>query len=1066
MAMACGSARDVPGTSRSFGSSDVPRRRSPAQRCGHRRTAGWLLKLLVGAAGAAAVLWLDLRGTAEAWLSAAGGRRRETLSPEHAVKMCGRRAESNRDMRQLCELSALRLRRRRTSKRHVSRDNAQRRWKEASGGEYRSRPSSDFGGSRKSRSKRRQDDDDYYGDGPPSFSRRARPGQRDDAYLQDAAAIGSGRKDKKGSKAKDGSYMGMDFFDDDYDEPKSKGEDGRYDMEEIDFDSAGLGDFVDTDYDNEDDDSEDGPSRGRRGREPDSRRGARMEDSDYDVERRPPRDAAPPRQQRGDDAVPDYSEDEDDDYQGYFGESSGRGPNVRGGPRTPYKGFWERRDLGRVSVSDLDTRGEFQQLSIEELEQKILESKQSKRQVASPLASRLEDDGRVGNSRSGAAEPRGRDGRSREGSMAQDRTRDAFDRTPKNGPGGWVAPVSATERAAKRKEMEDLKEAFNSGGWGQFPPEEKKEARRPYLGSAAIDEYGERMPAEPIEQAPEPVKEEPAQKKGKFDGWLLPEPSRRAARDATREQELVEAKVPVAGADFGNVDRMDQSKFAKMYKAAMRRLQPLPWHEVENINSWTDLTNETWESIGINGTPAATKMLGRMKEFKVRNPNVLQARALPQLMSGKDAMMTSMTGSGKTLAFLVPLLAKYALPHADEDPLAPYQNKKNSSAWRYAKPRLMIVAPSRELAAQIASVVGELLEPFPYLGSVLLVGGGNHKIQDQKLKNRQPIVVVGTPGRILDHATEGRLVLKELEGVVFDEVDQLLNVSRQDHADMMVDMAQVASGAQRVLVSATGAANPIAMNFADYFLREPWHLIGPSQGFEMPPRILHLVNGAPDMEKKIMFLLRLIKSTPTPQGVMVFCNNFERARKVAEQLRYRGEAAEFLSGNRTHAARQAVVYQMQKGNIDFLVATDVATRGLDFRELTHVVNFELPGSAVSYAHRAGRCGRTGRNGVVVSLASGGANNLRLQKYASELFIDLHEANVDGGFLGVIETKVPRAARSRKRSALERRDDDAMDDSGGGDSRPPRDRPVLTRSALLAEVEGGASSGRTGDMAEA
>uniref|UniRef100_A0A7S2B195 RNA helicase n=1 Tax=Alexandrium andersonii TaxID=327968 RepID=A0A7S2B195_9DINO len=330
----------------------------------------------------------------------------------------------------------------------------------------------------------------------------------------------------------------------------------------------------------------------------------------------------------------------------------------------------------------------------------------------------------------------------------------------------------------------------------------------------------------------------------------------------------------------------------------------------------------------------------------------------------------------------------------------------------WAQPRLLVVAPSRELAAQIHRVVTDLLEPFPELNCTLLIGGANHARQDESLKYRLPAVVVGTPGRIMDHATEGRLDLNKLKSVVLDEIDMLLKVSRQDHLRLLVNALPPPSRAQRVLVSATGQCCDEAEEFAAEQLRAPWRSIGPRNEVEMPPRVLHLANGAPDVDKKMRFLRRLSTSNPMPNGVLVFCNNFERARKVAESLRYNDIPAEVLSGNRSKESREKAIKNMESGKIDMLVATDVATRGLDFRDVTHVVNFELPPDANTYAHRAGRCGRMGRNGIVISLGGGGASNHRLQKYMSTLQVDILEANVQSGELCIQTHKLSKRVGAR------------------------------------------------------
>jgi len=372
------------------------------------------------------------------------------------------------------------------------------------------------------------------------------------------------------------------------------------------------------------------------------------------------------------------------------------------------------------------------------------------------------------------------------------------------------------------------------------------------------------------------------------------------------------------------------------------------------------------------------------------------------IIQGDDVLLSSMTGSGKTLAFVLPLLYRYVLPMegrtAKRD--VPRSTPVHLIPKVFARPTVLIVTPSRELAFQTHCVVKDLLMKFSDLNTTLLIGGANHMRQDESLKFRQPLVVIGTPGRIADHAMEGRLDLSNLRSVVLDEIDGLLNVSRRDHLAMVMEKVNSARNPQKILVSATGNQDRATMNFASDHLRKTWQNVGPKGGFEMPPRVLHLVNGAPDVNKKLLFMRRLERSRPQPMGILVFCNSFVRGRKVAEQLRYMNIAAEVISGNRSKESRQKAIESMNNGNIDVLVATDVATRGLDFKSLTHVVNFDLPGDAIAYAHRAGRCGRMGSNGIVISLASGGAENKRLRRYMKELDVKLYEGNVQEGELGI------------------------------------------------------------------
>ncbi|CAK0808820.1 unnamed protein product, partial [Prorocentrum cordatum] len=230
---------------------------------------------------------------------------------------------------------------------------------------------------------------------------------------------------------------------------------------------------------------------------------------------------------------------------------------------------------------------------------------------------------------------------------------------------------------------------------------------------------------------------------------------------------------------------------------------------------------------------------------------------------------------------------------------------------------------------------------------------------------------------------------------------------------MLVERTMEGTEAQKILASATGATSEELAEFAEQHLRKPW-LDSPWLGVEMPLGVLHLANGAPDIPKKLKFLQRLTSSIePEPTGILVFCNNVERVRKVLQELRRMGIPSQALTGNRSAAERVDAIKNLGKGVIEVIVCTDVASRGLDFKELSHVVNFEMPPDAHAYAHRAGRVGRAGKSGIVISLGGGGSENNRLTNYANELGITVHECNVDSGLLQVYDPREERGRRSSR-----------------------------------------------------
>lgn len=530
-----------------------------------------------------------------------------------------------------------------------------------------------------------------------------------------------------------------------------------------------------------------------------------------------------------------------------------------------------------------------------------------------------------------------------------------------------------------------------------------------------------------LPRAPEPAMPlRPRRTKPGFDGWLMPsskKPQHPHMADAMAHRKLAPGKEYLLSEELarGNVGldgakRVRQSVFAKMHRAKQRNYQPLPWESVESrSNCITDPSNLSWQALGLH-TPVAEKMLDVMSWNGVDRPNRLQETMVPGILEGRDTLLTAQTGSGKTMAFLAPVLVKYVLPFARKDLARRFDPRipQNLLPKVLAKPRVVIIAPTKELAAQIWKVASDLLRPYPQLNATLLIGGNNHGRQDESLKFDRPLVVVGTPGRILDHCEEGRLVFDEIKAVVFDEIDAVLtSLSRKDHLQMLVEKTiEAFPETQKIIASATSGASEEVAEFAERHLRKPW-LDSPWLGVELPSGVLHLANGAPTIGKKLNFLKRLSGSTPEPNGVLVFVNTVTRARKVLQELQRMGIPSHSLTGNRSSKDRMDGIANLKRGLIEMMVCTDVASRGLDFKGITHVVNLELPADAHTYAHRAGRVGRAGEKGIVITVGGGGSENNRLTNYANELGIVVHECNVDSHLLQVYDTRENRKRISRR-----------------------------------------------------
>mmetsp|Transcript_6819 Transcript_6819/g.18829 ORF Transcript_6819/g.18829 Transcript_6819/m.18829 type:complete len:909 (-) Transcript_6819:33-2759(-) len=719
------------------------------------------------------------------------------------------------------------------------------------------------------------------------------------------------------------------------------------------------------------------------------------------------------------------------------------------------EGYWERRDLPRLDPRRLDSEGILQAMSLDELEDRVaarhgLRSAQSKYKKIITTSDR--------NSGSAVSWKQKREAARRIGPRQEKR------RSKSTVPGDWfekLDPEGTEEERRMALDAEDelretwmksvgLKRRGPEATWGMFPPE----ARPGQQGGSRLgfegDEYdveeqdedldsfegvGQQMQegdagsrgllrsaaqAEPVGRTGRPqvvgtganayLLGPPVTKKRTIGDWLMdakPKGRRTPRKDsqpAKSDDELFET--------FSDIDQWfrnkkavakHEAKYSKMYKAVVRGVQPLPWNTVEGRKSWTDRDEKSWQELGLD-TKEDEKVQKTLEKYGIPGPNKLQAEAIPAVFAGRDIVLTAMTGCGKTLAFLMPILHKYVFPTMGKKTMRDkayelIDNGQYVKVW--SRPTVLIMAPSRELSIQTWRIVRDLLKPFKTVNCSLLIGESQVKEQDEDLKNNQPAVVIGSPGRILDHALEGRLSFRGLSCVVLDEIDRLLANSRTDHMEIITQLLKKESKAQTILVSATLSNDPVAQDYAKKHLVK-YRIVGPPTTMEMPPRVLHLANGAPDVVKKLMFLRRLHTSTPVANGILVFVNSHDRARKVHEQLKAMHIPSRMLSANCSVQRRSRAIRDMDSGEIDMLVATDVATRGIDFRGLTHVVNFDIPHTSLIYAHRAGRCGRHGRNGIVISLGGGGADNNRLANYARELDITLHDANVEKQVLGLCE----------------------------------------------------------------
>ena len=340
----------------------------------------------------------------------------------------------------------------------------------------------------------------------------------------------------------------------------------------------------------------------------------------------------------------------------------------------------------------------------------------------------------------------------------------------------------------------------------------------------------------------------------------------------------------------------------------------------------------------------------------------VQAISIPYILAQKDIRVQSRTGSGKTGAFILPLLERI-------DP------KKRAC-------QTLILTPTRELATQIVQEA-EMLMKGSGINVIAVYGGVGYTKQRNAFKNGFQLVV-GTPGRIIDHLNEGNLKLNELRLLVLDEADRMLSVGF--YRDIKaIGRFLPPHHINTCMFSATYP--PHVMRLANDFLQDPVILSLSKDELNNSSSIEHILIPVSDMNKDKL-LVRLLE-TENPESAIIFCNSRAKVHYVSVVMQRYGYNADELSGDLTQRAREEVLKRVRDGKLRFLVATDVAARGLDIPELSHIIQYEVPEQSEVYVHRAGRTGRAGASGTAIILVDT-LEKLKMGKIVKEHKIDIQE----------------------------------------------------------------------------
>ncbi|GAA4667161.1 DEAD/DEAH box helicase [Frondihabitans cladoniiphilus] len=349
-----------------------------------------------------------------------------------------------------------------------------------------------------------------------------------------------------------------------------------------------------------------------------------------------------------------------------------------------------------------------------------------------------------------------------------------------------------------------------------------------------------------------------------------------------------------------------------------------------------DAAAVTFSDLGLSDA-----VLKAVKDIGYETPSAIQAATIPVLLEGRDVVGLAQTGTGKTAAFALPILSRLDVTQK--------------------KPQALVLSPTRELALQVCEAFEQYASQMRGVHVLPVYGGQAYGVQLSALR-RGVHVVVGTPGRIMDHLAKGTLDLSELKYLVLDEADEMLKMGFAE--DVETILADTPDDKQVALFSATMPSQ--IRRISKQYLHDAEEITVKNKtttSANTTQRYLMV-----SYPQKVDALTRILE-VENFEGMIVFVRTKSETETLAEKLRARGYSAAAISGDVAQAQRERTVNQLKSGKLDILVATDVAARGLDVDRISHVVNYDIPIDTESYVHRIGRTGRAGRSGAAISFVT-------------------------------------------------------------------------------------------------
>ncbi|UTW12619.1 DEAD/DEAH box helicase [Marinobacterium rhizophilum] len=347
--------------------------------------------------------------------------------------------------------------------------------------------------------------------------------------------------------------------------------------------------------------------------------------------------------------------------------------------------------------------------------------------------------------------------------------------------------------------------------------------------------------------------------------------------------------------------------------------------------------SDAGEQLSFTSLGLSEPVLKALTDVGYETPSPIQAASIPHLLAGKDLLGMAQTGTGKTAAFALPLLSRLDTTRRE--------------------PQMLVLAPTRELAIQVAEACQSYAKHMPDFHVLPIYGGQAYDTQLRQLK-RGAQVIVGTPGRVMDHLRRGSLKLDSLSAMVLDEADEMLRMGFIDDVEWILE--HTPKTRQIALFSATMPSQ--IKRVAQKYLNDPEEV-----------RIVSKTSTAPTITQKYlrvsghhkMEALTRILEIESFEAMLIFVRTKSATEELASKLSARGHAAEALNGDISQQQRERIVERLKAGKIDILVGTDVVARGLDVERISHVLNYDIPYDTESYVHRIGRTGRAGRKGEAI-----------------------------------------------------------------------------------------------------